>query len=352
MIVFLGFLVKKNKTPISKNKFKERKMMQRERLAVGVDLGGTKIDVGLVDESGRLFQHKRLETEVAKGPQYIQDTILETIRHLEKEASTPILGIGIGVAGQIDRETGDVIFAPNLKWNNIPLRANFEKATHLPVRIINDARALTMGEWCYGAGKGHLDILCLFIGTGIGGGVVSGGSLLQGGSNTLGEVGHMTIDFNGPVCTCGKKGCLEAFAGGWAIGKRAREWIETNPNDPNCQNILEMAGNDLSKVNAYVVIQAMHKGNTVAIEMIEKVKTALIAGCASLVNAFNPARLILGGGLIEGMPEIISAIDEGVRKDSLKAATKSLEIVRAKLGKELGILGSAAVIFDLLKGAD
>lgn len=327
-------------------------MDPKSRLAIGIDLGGTKIDIGLVDETGRIHQHQRLETMVAKGPQFIEDQILETVRQIQAKAGIPILGIGIGVAGQIDIDTGSVIFAPNLKWHNVPLRANIEKAMNLPVRIINDARALTMGEWQYGAGKGHSDILCIFIGTGIGGGVVSGGNLLKGGSNTLGEVGHMTVDFNGPLCTCGKKGCLEAFAGGWAIAARAREAIEKDNKGAASQKILEIAGGDLTKVTASMVGQAFLKGDPLAQQIFETVKKALIAGCASLVNAFNPNRLILGGGFIEGMPEIIELIDIGVRNDSLKAATKSLEIVRAKLGKELGILGSAAVIFNLLKGSD
>ena len=327
-------------------------MEPASRLAIGVDLGGTKIDFGLVDETGRILHHERLETLVANGAQAIENKILDTVRSLQEKAEYPILGIGIGVAGQIDEQTGSVIFAPNLKWHNVPIRADIEKILELPVRIINDARALTMGEWQYGAGKGHQDILCVFIGTGIGGGVVSGGNLLVGGSNTFGEVGHMTIDFNGPLCTCGKKGCLESFAGGWGMAARARDAIEKNGRGPESQKILELADYKVDQVTANIVVRAYHEGDPFAQEIIEQVKEALIAGCASLVNAFNPSRLILGGGLIEGMPEIIEIIDKGVRRDALKAATKSFEVVRAKLGKELGVLGSAAVIFNLLKGSD
>lgn len=324
----------------------------KARLAIGVDLGGTKIDIGLVDETGIIHHHQRLETLVAQGAEAIENQILESVRIMQEKAPFPLLGIGVGVAGQIDSENGSVVFAPNLKWKNVPLRENLEQALKLPVRVINDARALTMGEWQYGAGNGFQDIVCLFIGTGIGGGVVSRGNLLSGCSNTFGEAGHMTIDFNGPVCTCGKKGCLEAFCGGWGIAARAREAVEKDGKGAASRKLLDLANNQVEKITANLVVQAFHQNDPMASEIIERMKLGLIAGCASLVNILNPCRLIVGGGLVEGMPEIIGMIDQGVKREALKAATRTLEVVRAKLGKELGVLGSAAIIFNLLKGSD
>ena len=324
----------------------------KSRLAIGVDLGGTKIDIGLVDETGIVRHHERMETPVSLGPGAIEKLILDTIRRVQDKAEVPLLGIGIGVAGQVDQQTGNVLFAPNLRWNNVPLRANLEKALDLPVRIINDARALTMGEWQYGAGKGFQDIVCLFIGTGIGGGVVSKGILMCGCSNTFGEVGHLTIDFNGPLCTCGKRGCLEAFCGGWGIAACARDAIEKDSRGAASLNLLQLVGDKPEDLRASHVVQAYRQGDPMALQLIEGMGTALIAGCASIVNILNPCRLIVGGGFVEGMPEIIEILSLGVKRDALKAATKSLEVVRAKLGKELGVLGSAAIIFDLLKGSD
>lgn len=325
---------------------------RKSRLAIGVDLGGTKIDIGLVDETGIIHDHMRLETLVGEGPLAIEAQIIEGIRAIQTKISTPLLGIGIGVAGQIDPDTGNVVFAPNLRWLNVPLRANMEKVLELPVRILNDARALTMGEWQYGAGRGYQDILCMFIGTGIGGGVVSKGTLLCGCSNTFGEIGHMTIDFNGPTCTCGKQGCLEAFCGGWGIAARARDALAKGRGELLRSKILELVGQDPKNIYASHVIQASRMGDPLAVELIETMGRALVSGCASLVNILNPCRLIIGGGLVEGMPEIIDMIDKGVRNQALIAATKSLEVVRAKLGKELGVLGSAGFIFNLLKGAE
>lgn len=323
-------------------------MDRKTRVAIGVDLGGTKIDFGLVDETGQIHDHVRIQTPIEKGAEGIENLMIENIKKLQEKASFPLLGIGIGVAGQINRETGEVIFAPNLKWNHVPLRAKLEEALKLPVRVINDARALTLGEWQYGAGIGLQDLLCLFIGTGIGGGIVSGGSLQCGASNAFGEVGHMTIDYRGPVCTCGKKGCFEAFCGGWGIVARAKDEIGQN----NATKILELAGGDMKNVTAFHVVEAFREKDPLAQTVITQMTDALVPACASLINILNPRRLILGGGVVEAMPELIEIIDQGVKKMALKAATSSLEVVRAKLGKELGVLGSATVIFNLLKGSD
>lgn len=316
--------------------------------AIGVDLGGTKIELGIVNSRGDVLQHQRLKTLTEQGPQAIENQILESIHLLLQQFHQPIKGIGIGVAGQIDPHTGLVIFAPNLKWHHYPLQANIESALKIPVHVINDVRAITWGEWKYGAGKGCRDLLCIFVGTGIGGGIVSGGQLLRGCTNTFGEIGHLTIDFNGPLCTCGKQGCLEAFAGGWGIATRAQEVILANHQDNDSQALLKLANGELHGVTAKVVVQAEHQGNQIAQRILQQAKKAFIAGCASLVNAFNPCRLILGGGLIEGMPEMVDSVKKEMPLIALKAATDSLEIVHAKLGKEVGVIGSAAAIFNLL----
>jgi glucokinase len=322
---------------------------QELRHAIGVDLGGTKIELGIVDETGHIHEHRRLETLVQEGPEAVEEQILKSIHLLRQENQVPLFGIGIGVAGQIQAETGLVLFAPNLKWHHFPLQANIERALKIPTRIVNDVRAITLGEWLYGAGKGCQDLLCIFVGTGIGGGVVSGGRLLTGCSNTLGEVGHMTIDFEGPMCTCGKRGCWEAFAGGWGIAARAKEAIEAEGRGKTSQGILSLAGGQLDAVTAKVVVEAYRQKDPLAEEIMEQAQKALIVGFASLINLYNPCRLILGGGLMDGLPEMISMIEKGIRETALKAATQSLEIMPARLGKEVGVIGSAAAIFNLVK---
>jgi glucokinase len=313
---------------------------QSLQYAVGIDLGGTKIAIGLIDETGHVHDSQKWETAVKEGPLAIEQQILDGVRHFQ-QLGFPIVGVGIGVAGQIHPQTGEVIFAPNLKWHHVPLRADIEKALQLPVAILNDVRASTWGEWLYGAGKGCQDFICLFLGTGIGSGIVSGGHLLTGCSNAFGEVGHMTIDFRGPICACGNQGCLEAFAGGGGIVARMKEALQATGH----QGKLNLSENDLT---AKKVIEAYRQGDEVANQIIEQAKQALVAGCANLINAFNPCRLILGGGLLGGLPEMITAVDQGVRNRALKATVLALEVRKASLDAQAGIIGSAAFMFHTL----
>ena len=180
--------------------------------AIGVDLGGTKLDIGVVDPSGNIRAHKLVPTNVQGGFQAVLEQILSNTRELiQKEACDP-LAVGVGLPGQIDGSTGSVIFAPNLLWNNVPFREELQRALSLPIAVTNDVRAATYGEWILGAGKGYQDLVCIFVGTGIGGGIVSQGKMVTGDTNCAGEIGHMTIAIGGRECHCGNRGCFEAYA--------------------------------------------------------------------------------------------------------------------------------------------
>ncbi len=318
--------------------------------AVGVDLGGTKVEVARVDSAGRLHQRLRRPTNVKDGPEAVRREIVVLVRELEKLAGSAPIGIGIGLAGQIDPGKGVVIFAPNLNWHNVPFQSDLKQALGLPVAITNDVRAAAWGEWLHGAGKGCDDLVCLFVGTGIGGGIVSGGHMLFGCSNTAGELGHITIDLNGPPCTCGQRGCLEALAGGWAIEKIAQEAVALEPSAGAL--LTELAGDAPGGITAKTVAEGVRAGDLLSLRLIERVMQALIAGCTTIINAFNPCRLILGGGVIEGLPQLVDQIDKGVRKRALPAATNSLQVLRAKLGNDAGVVGAATLAFQTLKNKD
>ncbi len=323
-------------------------MLKETDCAIGIDLGGTKIEMGVVTSFGEVIDRIRVETDSKNGPQAIEEQLVKGIAELNARASVLIKGVGIGVAGQIDDQTGVVHFAPNLPgWRDIPLRDNLQKLTGLPIELINDVRAITWGEWLFGAGKGYQNLICLFVGTGIGGGIVSGGKLLTGCSNTSGEVGHMSIDFLGPLCTCGRRGCLEAIAGGWGIAKQAQEAIALYKEAG--YYMLEKANGKIENVTAKMVVEAYRCGDSLALLILEKVKHALIAGCANLINIINPCCLILGGGIVDGIPEFIPLIEQGVREQALKASTQRLQIIPAKLGKEVGVIGAAAVVMERLR---
>ncbi len=312
--------------------------MNTANFAIGVDLGGTKIALGRVDAKGRVLEMLRIETQAGIGP-------AEIIRRIEKGVAQLIrgggktAGIGIGVAGQVEAGTGTVIFAPNLDWHDVALGSELEKKLGLHVAVTNDVRAALLGEWLFGAGRGAGDLLCIFVGTGIGGGIVSGGALLEGCSNTAGEIGHITVDLHGPICSCGNRGCMEAIAGGWAISKRAKEMVRTHPiaGAP----ILKMAGGIMDDISARAVIQSFYAGDPLAREIIDDAAEALAAGISSLVNTLNPCRIVLGGGIIEGMPEMVARVEQAVRERALEAAAKKLTILPSQLGTDAGVIGAA-----------
>lgn len=308
--------------------------------AIGVDLGGTKIELARVNAEGRLEQRILIKTDVKSGPAGVMSEIITAARELRKTAATPPAAIGVAVAGQIDEERGVVRFAPNLGWHDVPLAAGISSAMEVPVILMNDVRAATWGEWLHGAGRDCDDLVCIFVGTGIGAGIVSGGRMLTGCTNTAGEIGHMTIDLDGPPCTCRNSGCLEALAGGWAIARIARSEIKDDPGAG--AYLLDSADGDLERVTAKLVALAMLEGDPLSIRIISNAVHALTAGAVSLVNAFNPCRLILGGGVIEGIPEVLDTIREGVLASALTTAVSRLEVLPARLRHDAGVIGMAA----------
>ena len=291
--------------------------------AIGIDIGGTKIGLGFVNPLGKMLEHLILPTP----PSYAEtlNVIVNACQRLIESYSPA--SIGVGLAGQIDSATGSVLFAPNLDWRHVPFKSDLHAALHLPVNILNDVRAATWAEWLYGAGREEDNFICMFIGTGIGGGIVVNGQLLSGASNTCGEIGHMAIEINGRPCTCGSLGCLEAYAGGWAISEIYKQTIQTDP---------------LSLISAKEVIEAAIEGHLIAQQVLEKAKNALAIGIANLVNILNPSKVILGGGIGFAIPDLIPYLSNKVAHHALTAATRNFQIVIAELREHAGIVGAAA----------
>lgn len=314
-------------------------------LAIGVDLGGTKMRVAVVDATGKVWEQVTLPTDVQGGPDSVISDLLSSVRLLQGHlGSRPLQAVGIAIAGQVEAATGNVLFAPNLYWRNVPIASRLKEELHLPVVVANDVRAATWGEMCFGAGRGVQDLICLFVGTGIGGGVVSKGALLAGHNNSAGEVGHMVINCGGAVCTCGNRGCWETLAGGWGISKMTKEAINDNPQKG--ARILFHAEGDLEKVAATHLFQAAREGDPLATSLARLVEEALVAGVTSLVNAFNPQCIILGGGIIDRVPWLIEVVDKGVRLQALKSATEKLQVLAAKCASDAPVLGIAALAME------
>lgn len=313
-----------------------------QQWAIGLDIGGTKIEAALVSSNGEMGARLRTPTQDGLGYETVINQIVSSVATLcnNNKHLVPTC-MGIGVAGQVNKKTGSVIYAPNLEWHHVPLQNDLSQKLGMPVIICNDVRAATWGEWLFGAGKDCDDMVCIFVGTGIGSGVVSAGKILEGSNNTAGEIGHITIDMHGPVCHCGNTGCLEALAGGWAIGRDAQ--AEAAKDNNAAKLLLELAQNDIKAITGKTVAEAAAKGDVVAKKIIENVGAALVAGCVSVINAFGPRRLVLGGGVMEGMPQLLPVIRKGVQKNALKAAINLLEILPAKLRNDSGVIGAAAL---------
>jgi len=309
--------------------------------AIGVDLGGTKIEVALVNADGQLLDRLRVPTESSHNSNKIIEDIANAIHQLFRKHSdtTPSI-IGIGVAGQIEKNTGNIIFSPNLGWHHVNLQEQLTNKVNLPVVVCNDVKAAAWGEWLYGAGMHYQDLVCIFVGTGIGGGIVCNGKMLEGCGNTAGEIGHITIQLNGPLCHCGNKGCLEALAGGWAIERDAQRAVQNNMD--HGKMLLEIAGGDITAITGATVAAAMQKRDKLAIQLLDNVVEALTAGITSVVNLIGPCRVILGGGVIEGILQLVERVAKGVKKNALKAAMVSVDIVPAKLHNDSGVIGAAA----------
>ncbi|WP_455282780.1 ROK family protein [[Eubacterium] cellulosolvens] len=313
---------------------------------VGVDLGGTKVATAILDREGHILSSHKYPTDSEKGSDSVVEDLVGCItERLRKDEYDP-KALGIGVAGQIDVD-GVVRSAPNLNWRDVPLKTKLEEKLGLPVIVTNDVRAATLGEWEYGSGKNINDLVLLFVGTGIGGGVITNGRLLTGCSNIAGELGHITIVVEGRKCHCPKRGCMEAYGGGWAIAERAQEAVR---NDSSAgKALLEIAVN-AEQITAATVSKAYHNGDKLASNLVIETSRYIAAGVSSIVNAFNPCLIVLGGGVIEGIPELIQMIEEQTKKEALKPAIENLRFTKASLGGKAGVVGAAALAQHKING--
>ena len=307
-------------------------------LTVGVDLGGTKIQVAVVDRDGGVVATHRTATDLEGGPSKAVADIVRCVHACAPDMSV-IGAVGVGVAGQVDAATGIVRSAPNLGWRDFPLADRLEQVLGLPVVVENDVRAIAWGVWNHGAGRGIDDLVVLFVGTGVGGGIVSGGRLLTGDRGVAGEVGHATLVAGGRLCTCGRRGCIEAYTGGWAIAARAREAIEADPEAG--RGMLDAAGK--GEVTAVVVSQAAADGDRLASALMEETGDYLGSAAVGLVHALNPRRIVLGGGVIDGNPYLVDAVAYAVQSDVIPIFADRLDVRQSELGSQAGVIGSASL---------
>jgi glucokinase len=306
-------------------------------LAIGVDIGGTKVAAGVVDEQGAIVATARHDTP-SHDPAKIQEIIADVVDELRK--GHDVEAVGIGAAGFVDAERSRVIFAPNLAWRDEPLRVEIERRCGLPVVVENDANAAAWAEARFGAGRGRGFLVILTLGTGLGGGLVVAGELYRGRQGIAAEFGHLKVEPNGRRCGCGGRGCWERYASGTALVREAQEIASVAPAISS--RMLELAGGQPEAITGLCVTQAAQDGDEGAIEAFRSVGTWLGYGMASLAAVLDPGMFVLGGGL--------SAAGELVRQPAVRAleeritarAYREVPHVRlAELGPEAGIVGAA-----------
>lgn len=313
----------------------------RTSYAVGVDVGGTRIAVGLVERKGRIVKDaKRLTPKT--GPFAVVDTIIDLVKEVSAGVqSSEVAGIGIGLPAQIDFTRQSIEFCTNLPIAGVDVRSLVMSRIRQEVTLDNDGNLAAFGEACFGAAKGVRDFLMITVGTGVGGGIFIGGEPFRGSRGLGAELGHTVIELNGPPCPCGGHGHLETYLGRPAIAAKGREAAAQFKG----REIVAAAGGDADKVTAESVLLAAKAGDPVAREILLGCGEILGRGLVGFVNIFNPRLIVVGGGVAEPADFMVARAAEVMQAEAL-AGRRDVEVVQAVLGNDAGILGAAALAFD------
>ncbi|MFN3135331.1 MAG: ROK family protein [Candidatus Kryptonium sp.] len=316
-----------------------------KKFAIGVDLGGTFIKAGIVDETGNIVLENSIPTEAEKGPSHVIEQISKIAKKLAQNFNNgEILGVGIGAPGQVDPE-GGVKYPPNFPgWTVVYLAKEVEKITGLKTIVDNDANVAAIGEAKFGAGKEHPNFIMVTLGTGVGGGIIIGGKIYRGPTGGAGEIGHVTINFNGPKCNCGNYGCVEAYVGQKYLSSWVAEELKTNPNS----KIIELVNGDISRIEPYIISLAAEQGDEFAVNIWKKTGFYVGVMLASVMNLFDITVAIVGGGVAKAGKILFDTMNETVKSRALKPIAEKAIVIPAQLGNKAGILGAGALAFEEL----
>ena len=318
-------------------------------LILGVDLGGSKILTAVVKPGGEMLSSDESATPATEGRDIVIQSILDSAHSALRQASctiSEISAIGIGAPGISNPEAGILFTSPNLPgWRNVLLRDIIQNKLDKKTFLINDANAAALGELYFGAAQGTHNFIYITLSTGIGGGIVINGKIYTGAIGTAGEVGHMTIDDNGPLCNCGNKGCWEALASGTALAREAKHRIK----DGTRTSILKYVDGDSEKVTAQIIHSAAEQGDKLAKDLITRTGYYVGVGMANLINIFNPELIVIGGGLSNIGDMLLKPAFKVAAERSYKEAFQAVRFVSAGLGRNSGVLGAAAFALQEMK---
>lgn len=306
------------------------------KFIVGVDVGGTNVKLGLVNAKGNIVDRSSLNTKsFISNKNKLIAALLQSIDTLILQnnlKNKDITGIGFGLPGLIDFEKGNVIFLPNIPgWKNVSLKKIIEKETKVRTFIDNDVNVITLGEWIFGAGKGYSNLVCMTLGTGVGGGLIFDNKLYRGEGFVAGEVGHIPINENGPVCNCGGRGCFEVYVGNERLLSKAR--LIFNNHHIDLPDIFKMA----------------NQGNRRAIQFWDEVGMHIGNALVGVVNLLNPPLVVIGGGVSNNFKFFEKSMMHIIKTRAMKVQAQMVKVVRAQLGDDAGILGVKVLVNNALK---
>jgi len=304
-----------------------------KNLVLGIDVGGTNIKFGIVDAEGKILARSVMPTEAYnRNKTSLIKAIFSHLRTLSNSVKISLKrfsAISIGLPGAIDSPNGIVIFLPNIPgWKNVPLRAIFEAEFGIPTLLENDVNMITLGEWKFGAGKGHNNLLCMTLGTGVGGGLIFDGRLYRGVNFVAGEIGHIPINEQGPACNCGGWGCFEQYVGN--------------------RQLLEKIGRDFANPNLTIPdVHAMaKKGDAKALKFFVETATHIGNALVGVVNLLNPPLIIIGGGVSHNHRYLFPTINAVIQKRAMQVQAKQVKIVHAQFGDDAGIMGARVLYME------
>jgi glucokinase len=332
--------------PCRQNICGDRVVIVSGKPVVAVDMGGTKIAAGLVARSGDVTHRERALTMAVEGPGPVMQrlfAVIDTVLKQAKMRPADTSGICLAVASPIDMNAGVITNPPNLPgWDSVPLRGIVEEKYGINAFLINDAKAAALGEHEFGACKGVDNLICVTLGTGIGGGIITGGRLYLGQSGAAGEIGHMTVDINGPRCVCGNVGCWELFASGTAMEREATRRLEGGAESSLRTPFL--AGEH--HVKAEQIAAAARQGDPLAMSVVAWSADNIGTGLVNLANIFNPEVIVVGGGLSKIGALLLGPAFKTVNQRTFPVISRAVRLVPSTIGDDAAILGAAAFAFN------
>ena len=303
----------------------------------GIDLGGTFIKCGIVDESGNILFKDKIPTGRERSYTEIAADMANLALEAARRAGVESTAVGIGSPGTVDSENGVIVYSNNIRWDNVPLGKTLQNILHKPVFVTNDANAAALGESVCGAGKDYRSLILITLGTGIGGGIVLDGTLYEGFRSAGAEVGHQVIRLGGAKCTCGRRGCFEAYASATALIRQTQRAMGRHPKS----RMWEIC-KDLSQVDGRTVFQAVRLGDDAAKSVLQKYIEYLATGITNLANSFRPEIILLGGGICEEQEMLIQPLTAILQKEQFGGSGYApVKLGVAKLKNDAGVLGAA-----------